>query len=74
MESRWGGLLHGLASLGKDTGNSRQPILGSLIAPGCSPAAAEEPTLRKGASAENLDVLVLTAGSLSPWGNREHLL
>lgn len=63
MESRCGGLLHGLASSYKDTSNYRQPVLRSLTAPGHSPAAAEEPTLRKGASAENLDALVLTAGS-----------
>lgn len=43
-----------------------------MTAPGHSPAAAEELMLGKEASAENLDVLVLIAGSLSPRGNGEH--
>ena len=51
--SRWRGLLHSPASLHKDTGNDRQLVLRSLTGPGRSPAAAVEPTLGKGASAEN---------------------
>lgn len=35
------GILCGLASLDKDTSNERQLVLGTLTAPGLSPAAAE---------------------------------
>lgn len=62
VESRQGGLLHGPSYLDKDTGNDS---LRSLTASGCSPAAAEEPMLGKGASAENVEAPTLSAGSLS---------
>lgn len=65
VESGQGGLLHGPSSLDKDTGNDS---LGSLTASGCGPAAAEEPMLGKGASAENVEVPALSAGSLSLQG------
>lgn len=58
MGSRQGGLLCGLASLHKDTGNDRQPVPRSLTSLWLQPKSCRGAGPEKEASAENVDTLL----------------